>query len=93
MLSRIFKPLGGSEATTTYILMKLGVNHPSIINSKTIEAIFDIPPPSSVMGPPSRVPQGGQKSQKFFLDFWIFFVWKFHIWIFFTWQNSFYHEK
>ena len=93
MLSRIFKPLGGSEATTTYILMKLGVNHPSIIKSKTIEAIFDIPPPSSVMGPPSRVPQGGQKSQNFFLEFWIFFVCKFHIWIFFTWQNSFYHEK
>ena len=56
MLSRIFKPLGGSEATTTYILMKLGVNHPSIIKSKTIEAIFDIPPPSSVMGPPLRAP-------------------------------------
>ena len=62
MLSRIFKPLGGSEATITCILMKLGLNHPSIIKSKTIEAIFDILPLSSVMGPPSRAPHGGQKS-------------------------------
>ena len=79
MLSRIFKPLGGSEATTTYILMKLGVNYPSVIKSKTIEAIFDISPPSSVMGPPLQALRGGQKSQNFFFYFRTFFVLKFYI--------------
>ena len=72
MLLTIFEPKNCSEETTGPNGMKFGMNDHNTISSNIIEAFFDIPTPSRVMGPPSGTP-GSPKMTKNFFQFFKFF--------------------